>query len=56
MWALWRVVHLLIAKGGSSGQYVKKSGINACEFLLNKWALIKILQEGKRGRHASSLR
>ena len=27
-----RFVHLLIAKGGSSGQDVDNSGFNACEF------------------------
>ena len=28
-----KAVHLLIAKGGSSGQYLDNSGFNACAFV-----------------------
>ena len=43
-----RVVHILIAKGGSSGQYEENSGFNACLcILLKNYALIQIIKKGK---------
>ena len=51
-----RVVHILIAKGGSSGQYVENSGLSCTFFKTNELCFKCLKRERQKREKDSNLR